>query len=76
MILASALHVPADPPVPGGFEALLAERTPDFESGGLGFESLRARQYFAGPFRTHGLRFIPETWVTLLLRKGSREAPA
>ena len=22
-----------------------------------------------GPFRTHGLRFIPETWVTLLLRR-------
>src|SRR6478736_9803675 len=21
---------------------------------------------YAGPFRTHGLRFIPETWVTLL----------
>jgi hypothetical protein len=28
------------------------------------------------PARTHGLRIIPETWVTLLLRKGSRGAPA
>jgi hypothetical protein len=33
----------------------------------LGGHSLRQR--LRCPFRTHGLRFIPETWVTLLLRK-------
>ena len=29
------------------------------------FESFQASQPVRGPFRTHGLRFIPETWVTL-----------
>ena len=31
-----------------------------------GFESHPFRQEGQGPFRTHGLRFIPETRVTLL----------
>jgi hypothetical protein len=29
-----------------------------------------------GPFRTHGLRFIPKTWVTLLVRRDLQEVRA
>jgi hypothetical protein len=36
----------------------------------------RGRHLIKGPFRTHRLRIIPATWVTLLLRKGSQGAPA
>ena len=31
--------------------------------------SLRAGHILQGAYRTHGLHFIPETWVTLLSRK-------
>src|SRR5262249_29382497 len=37
-----------------------------------GFESLPLRHRRKGPFRTHGLRFIPEVWVTLGWRPASR----
>jgi hypothetical protein len=58
--------------------ALVAQldRAPDFESGGRGFESLRARHLQKGS--------IPDTWVTFytgdmgntLVRRGSRGVPA
>src|SRR5579859_1573101 len=54
--------------------ALVAQldRASDFESEGREFESLRARHFGTGPFRTHGLRFVPSTWLTLfLLRSGA-----
>jgi hypothetical protein len=35
----------------------------------IGTESCHPSQQRWGPFRTHGLRFIPETWVTLLVRR-------
>ncbi len=35
------------------------------EAKGHRFESCRARQVFKGPFRSHGLHLIPETWLTL-----------
>ena len=34
--------------------------------GGRRFKSCHSDHTSHGPFRTHGLRFIPETWVTLL----------
>src|SRR5205814_9086585 len=37
------------------------DRVTDFYSVGCRFESCWDRQYFQGPFRTHGLRFIPKT---------------
>src|SRR5262249_2815259 len=37
----------------------------DFDSAIPRFESWRPSQPVQGPFRTHGLRFIPEKWVTL-----------
>ena len=44
------------------FEAAHAFReAPALQGKGHTFESFRARQYYKGPFRTHGLRFIPET---------------
>jgi hypothetical protein len=71
--------------LPNTTHALVAQldRAPDFESGGRGFESLRARQkskvrsgHMGWSVPDTWVTVIPETWVTLLLRKGSREAPA
>src|SRR5207302_2524544 len=44
------------------------------EGRGHRFESCRARQSRRGPFRTHGLRFIPETWVTLTVPADRRDS--
>jgi len=30
---------------------------------------MRGSQIRSGPLRTHGLRFIPETWVTVSVRR-------
>ena len=47
------------------------DRVPGYEPGGREFESLRARQFFKGLYRTHRLQFIPETLVTPLAQKGA-----
>jgi hypothetical protein len=44
-------------------------RTSCFQIAISRFESSRPSQPVLGPFRTHGLRFIPKTWVALLVRR-------
>src|SRR5437762_6291488 len=58
----AALKVPCFAKLPGAPVA----------AGGRMLESCRARHFGTGPFRTHRLRFISETWVTLSARRGLR----